>query len=215
MNTTQHATEPLAADAPTNGHDANGRFTPGNPGGPGNPFARRVAELREVMLECVTDKEMEIIVGALMVQAMAGKLAAIKLLFQYVLGKPPATVEPDTLDLQEVEQYRQAPQPAVINDILGKRLPADYACNILRSTLPYVSRSHADALAEGLLRPDPDGDEDDADLAAPATRPAPSANGDFCADARQSATLPPQATAAHPAPASPKERIAPCQSAGG
>ena len=46
MNATQGESEPLAPNAPTNGHDADGRFAPGNAGGPGNPFARRVAELR-------------------------------------------------------------------------------------------------------------------------------------------------------------------------
>ena len=34
------------APAGDNGRDARGRFAPGNAGGPGNPFARRVAELR-------------------------------------------------------------------------------------------------------------------------------------------------------------------------
>ena len=40
-----------AAQTPTNGHEANGRFALGNQGGPGNPFARRVAQLRKVILE--------------------------------------------------------------------------------------------------------------------------------------------------------------------
>ena len=34
MNTTQPDAEPLASTVPTTGHDANGRFTPGNAGGP-------------------------------------------------------------------------------------------------------------------------------------------------------------------------------------
>jgi hypothetical protein len=34
-----------------NGRDAAGRFPKGNPGGPANPFARRVALMRQTMLE--------------------------------------------------------------------------------------------------------------------------------------------------------------------
>ncbi len=37
----------------------------GNLGGPGNPFARRVAELRSVLLECVTKEDMQFIAGQL------------------------------------------------------------------------------------------------------------------------------------------------------
>ena len=41
---------------PTNGHDAKGRFTRGNPGGPGNPYARQVAALRKVILNRLTEE---------------------------------------------------------------------------------------------------------------------------------------------------------------
>src|SRR5207248_10793741 len=47
------ATTPPAAGG-HEGRDARGRFAPGNPGGPGNPFARRVAELRTALLDMVT-----------------------------------------------------------------------------------------------------------------------------------------------------------------
>src|SRR6266851_1914205 len=167
MNTTERGSEhhaPNATEQPAaNGRDARGRFVPGNPGGPGNPYARRVAELRQVMLECVTTKEMEIIVGELMVQAKCGNLAAIKLLFQYIIGKPPAAVDPDTLDVQEVEQYRRAPEHATISEIVGARMPADLACDLLRGVTAYVGRIEANAMAEALLNPAPQPDEDEGD----------------------------------------------------
>ena len=200
MNTTQRNAAPLTSDAPTNGHDANGRFSPGNAGGPGNPYARRVAELRKVILECVTDKEMEIIVGASMVQTKTGKLAAIKLLFQYLLGKPAPAVDPDTLDLQEVEQYSRAPQPAAVKDILGARLPADVACNLVRTVLPAVGRAQAELLAGTLLGPDPDAEGYDEEAVEPATHPAPSPNGEFNADAARRTPMP-QAAAGPDRPA--------------
>src|SRR5260370_40283483 len=59
------------------GRDALGRFTRGNVGGPGNPFARRVARLRQGLLDCVADEEMASTAGQLVVQG--------------TLGAPPAT----------------------------------------------------------------------------------------------------------------------------
>ncbi len=41
---------------PKAGRDARGGFTPGNPGGRGNPFARQVAQLRSAFLQWVTPK---------------------------------------------------------------------------------------------------------------------------------------------------------------
>ena len=37
------------------GRDVQGRFRPGNPGGPGNPFARKVAALRKALLDSVSE----------------------------------------------------------------------------------------------------------------------------------------------------------------
>ena len=46
----------LPTDAP-NGRDAQGRFTRGNPGGPGNPFYRRQAEFRRAALASFTPED--------------------------------------------------------------------------------------------------------------------------------------------------------------
>ena len=40
-------------------HDAQGRFTSNNKGGPGNPFARRVAELRSIFLRSATEENVD------------------------------------------------------------------------------------------------------------------------------------------------------------
>src|SRR5436309_2276894 len=86
---------------PVPGRDAKGRFAPGNAGGPGNPFARQTAELRKVLLEVVTPEELRQVAFSLLLRAKTGNLAAIKLLFQYVLGKPAESVDPDRLEVQE------------------------------------------------------------------------------------------------------------------
>jgi hypothetical protein len=41
-----------------NGREANGRFAAGNPGGPGNPYARKVAELRKEMVNFVSVEDL-------------------------------------------------------------------------------------------------------------------------------------------------------------
>src|SRR5258708_3284253 len=183
------------AAAADNGRDARGRFAPGNAGGPGNPFARRVAELRKVLLETVTDDELRIVAGQLMVKAKMGDLAATKLLFQYVLGKPAATVDPDTVDVQEVELYRRAPVHGEVNDVLTARMPAELAAGLMRRVVPYVGQEHAKLMFEAITDPeafagdpydldylDDEDDEDDEELeeeerpVAERGGPAPSTN---------------------------------------
>jgi hypothetical protein len=150
---------PETAAEPT-GHDELGRFVAGNAGGPGNPFARRVAQLRKVMLECVTDKEMEIIVCELVIQAKMGNLAAIKLLFQYILGKPAAVVDPDTLDHQEVDLFRSAPAPGEYLEMIQRRMPPEVMVDLLRASMPTVGRTQCHLLGKMLEDYDSEADED-------------------------------------------------------
>ena len=51
-------TEAAAQTPSAAGHEANGRFARGNPGGPGNPFARRVAALRKVIIDNVSEEDL-------------------------------------------------------------------------------------------------------------------------------------------------------------
>ena len=85
------------------GRDRNGRFTKGNPGGPGNPYARRVAELRTALLETVGNDGLAEIVRGLVTAATGGDVAAAKLVLSYTLGKPTEAVDPDATLLHEQE----------------------------------------------------------------------------------------------------------------
>src|SRR6187402_790510 len=91
--------------APTTDRDAKGRFVKGNSGGPGNPYARKTAALRAALLAAVTEQDIQDISHILLLNAKAGDLASIKLLFQYVIGKPQPAVDPDTLDAQEMRGH--------------------------------------------------------------------------------------------------------------
>src|SRR4051812_1322658 len=87
------ATPEQPPDSPA-ARDSRGRFAKGNLGGPGNPFTRRVAALRSVLIEAVSDDDLRQVAGVLLEQAKAGDLAAVKLLLQYTLGKPAPAVDP-------------------------------------------------------------------------------------------------------------------------
>jgi hypothetical protein len=145
-----------AVDAPE-GRDAKGRFTKGNPGGPGNPFARHVAKLRSALAECVGEEDIRQIAKGLLVSAKLGHLPSIRILFMYVLGKPSGAVNPDTLD---IEEWRQLVQPlAQIAAELPQALmaiPVPTATDMVRTAQPYAQRM----VGEELTAPPPEADEE-------------------------------------------------------
>ncbi|QNN24084.1 hypothetical protein HED60_18015 [Planctomycetales bacterium ZRK34] len=77
------------------GRDASGRFTRGNPGGPGNPYIRQVAALRAAVLEAVDAESLAAIVHALVEKAKAGDVVAAREIFDRCLGKPKQTLDLD------------------------------------------------------------------------------------------------------------------------
>src|SRR5688572_822529 len=85
------------------GRDGSGRFAPGNKGGPGNPFARKVGLLRSALLETVTEDDMKAVAVKLVEMARAGHLPAIKELLERTLGRP---IEADFLErLEQLEKH--------------------------------------------------------------------------------------------------------------
>jgi hypothetical protein len=71
-----------------NGRTTGGRFAAGNPGGPGNPYAKRIGELRSALLQAVTDEDWTAMIRKLIDEAKAGERWAIGELLTRVLGKP-------------------------------------------------------------------------------------------------------------------------------
>ena len=76
----------------SNGRGANGRFARGNPGGPGNPHAKRTAALRVMLVEAVTEDDLRQVVTKLVELAKGGDLAAIRELLDRTMGKPVVAV---------------------------------------------------------------------------------------------------------------------------
>lgn len=87
-----------AAKKPTRGdvssRTAGGRFAPGNAGGPGNPYARAIGQLRSALLAAVTPDDIQAIIAGLVEEARAGNVAAAREVLDRCLGRP---VEADLL----------------------------------------------------------------------------------------------------------------------
>lgn len=98
------------SDSPSPNGSNGGRFAKGNPGGPGNPFAKRVAELRSALFDSVTAEDLKTVVLSLLSQAKAGNVASIKELLQRLLGPPEAIDLMERLDALEtkIEQLSES-----------------------------------------------------------------------------------------------------------
>ena len=113
-----------------NGRDASGRFAKGNAGGLGNPFARRVSQLRSLIVEELADDDLQAIVRRMVDDAKAGDKAAAKLLLSYAIGKPAEPVcGPDHAEAHELdaeaaklnaERRRELAGPSELDGMLGR-----------------------------------------------------------------------------------------------
>lgn len=69
--------------------DENGRFLRGHTiPGPGNPYAKRTAELRAAILNAVTPADVVDVIRALVKAAKGGDVAAAKVFLDRILGTP-------------------------------------------------------------------------------------------------------------------------------
>lgn len=123
-----HATPESVTSA--EGRDAAGCFAKGNKFGRGNPFARKCAALRAALMEAVTEQDIKDIAVKLRDDAKAGDKAAVKLLFQYVIGKPQAAVDPDTLDGQEMRAFAANALPPEALEEMFRLLPLELLLKI-------------------------------------------------------------------------------------
>src|SRR5207245_5032931 len=132
------------------GRDGRGRFTAGNRGGPGNPFARQVAELRCALLDEATTDDVRAIARHLIGRARGGDVPACKLLLAYLIGKPAAVVNPDDLDWQEVQQRLRCPP---LPDA-ARRIQEQYRADLLVGLDRAAAIMQRNELADRLGLPD-------------------------------------------------------------
>ena len=122
-----------------NSRDAKGRFAAENGGGPGNPYARRVANLRAALLDAVSDEDLKTIVSQLVDMAKRGSLPAIKEILDRTIGKPQTDVSVDLL-----VDRAEADDVVTIPDIRQLRLA-------LLTEPEYLEYHRSRALADGFL----------------------------------------------------------------
>ncbi len=135
LGTVLDGTAPAATVAASD-RDGRGRFTKGNRAAVGNPFARRMAKLRSVVLDAVSEDDLRAIAQKLVMQAKDGDAAAAKLLLLYAIGKPAKAVDPDRLDLEEWRLLQDFPTRAeAVRAVLDSQHPAPLA-ELLLSMLP-------------------------------------------------------------------------------
>jgi hypothetical protein len=148
MLPTPVAETPSPAAAATKVRDQRGRFVAGNPGGTGNPFARQVAALRKAFLESVTPEDIAAVVAALLARAKEGDVAAAKLVLTYAVGKPEATVDPDRLDLDEWQTFKDG--AGMMNELprLVLQPEPDMSLEVLRTARPLMTREYIQFISD-------------------------------------------------------------------
>ncbi len=92
-------------------------------------------------MAAVTGEDIAVIVRALIDKAKAGDVAAARLVLQYTLGKPAATVDPDRLDEMEWEQW-QREQASMDSDKVWTGMHASTANTIARTIVPVMQKEH-------------------------------------------------------------------------
>ena len=134
------------ASTANSGRNAGGQFSKGNPGGPGNPFARKTAALRQALLDSVTAQDIKDIACILLLNAKAGDLKSVKVLFQYVIGKPQPAVSPDTLDRDELDLLEKSTMTGADFKDLTCKVPAPLAVDLLRAIQPELTGHLVEAI---------------------------------------------------------------------
>jgi hypothetical protein len=130
--------------------DKFGPFLPKNPGGPGNPYARRVAALRKAMQAAVTDDDIMAVTRALIEKAKKGDTAAARLVFQYALGKPQDAPDADRMDLHEWNQIKDESKVRKEMDDAVKGVNPDWAVWFMSMVRPYMTYAYHHTLKNGM-----------------------------------------------------------------
>lgn len=69
------------------GRRPDGRFAHGNPGGKGNPYAKRVAELKKAFMDVVGPEHMEALARVTLKKALKGDMVAMRTILDRAIGK--------------------------------------------------------------------------------------------------------------------------------
>jgi hypothetical protein len=132
-----------AAAKNTGGRDDKGRFIPGNPGGPGNPFARKTAAFRTAFVNAVTQKDFEEVTRAVIERAKKGDMTAAKLFYSYTMGTSDKPKDPDTLDQKELAVFAGNHVAHEEFEKIATHIPVGPLVAVLRVLIPYLNAGKA------------------------------------------------------------------------
>ena len=170
-------TSNAAPQAAPTGRDSKGRFAAGNPGGPGNPYARQVAAIRRAMADFMTPERTAQFMAMLFERSMAGDMAAAKILALYTAGKSTVGVDPDRLAMDEwMKRMETAVMMQQLPPLLQTPDPA-LPLGMVREAQPLVTRELAHKLGAMLENPEQYTDEYPDLEMADDDGPPPSPNG--------------------------------------
>src|SRR5262249_18352822 len=107
--------------------------------------------LRQTLLNRATPKDFEEIADELIKKAKTGDVPATKLLFQYTLGKPAPSADPDHLDVDEWHKLQQYSCPPADLKAIFNGFPANTACEVAEFHWPLqMERQFAAPFRRGL-----------------------------------------------------------------
>jgi hypothetical protein len=127
---------------------------PGNPGGPGNPFARQVAALRQAVVGSVTAEDVQAVASKLLELAKEGNVPAAKLLFAYTIGKPQAGADPDRLEVEEWQYYKETSGMMEEAEVVLRSPAPELPLTLARITRPLVTETMKQTTTQALLHPE-------------------------------------------------------------
>lgn len=105
-----------------------GRFAKGNAGGPGNPNARRTAELRAAVFEAVSLDDLHAILRSMVQAAMAGDVAAAKLILDRMFGKQSLVNM-----MEEAERIEAAETHSTVRTIISDHRMGQLLCDVFEA----------------------------------------------------------------------------------
>src|SRR5262249_47857122 len=117
----------------------------GNIGGPGNPFMRRMAHVRQLFAECMDDDTLRQLFAAFKERALAGDAAAGRLLMAYCVGRPVPVAEADRVGVEEFKLLRQMHVPSETIPDVQAGIPIRTA-NIMGHTAVWLKEKELNAM---------------------------------------------------------------------
>jgi len=131
--------------------------------------------MRQAFFAAVTPEDVAVIARAMIDKAKAGDVAAARIVLQYTLGKPAATVDPDRLDEMEWEQW-QRENVCTDSDKVWMGMSASSANAIARAIVPVMQKEHFTEIKREIDEREEDRREDESDEWEEESDPQPAAS---------------------------------------